>query len=65
MAKKKAHGGARKGAGRKTGKDGPSKTIAASIPETLADKLDVYAAKKDWNRSRAIAEAIKLLLKSK
>ena len=65
MAKKKAHGGARKGAGRKTGKEGPSKTIAASIPESLADKLDAFAAKKEWTRSHAIAEAIRLLLKSK
>jgi hypothetical protein len=65
MSKKKPkdHGGARKGAGRKVGKDGPTKAIAATIPESLIEKLDTYAAAKEWTRSRAITEAIKKMVK--
>ena len=62
MAKKKTHGGSRKGAGRKVSKDGPSKTIAASVPEAITKKLDRLAKKMGWNRSQAITEAIKLLI---
>ena len=62
MAKKKTHGGSRKGAGRKVSKDGPSKTIAASVPEDITKTLDRLAKKMGWNRSQAITEAIKLLI---
>ena len=63
MAKKKAHGGARKGAGRKpTNPEGSTKTIAASVPEPLVERLDAFAEKKGWNRSQAITQAIRKLL---
>ncbi|MEM7478419.1 MAG: ribbon-helix-helix domain-containing protein [Planctomycetota bacterium] len=67
MAKKKnAHGGAREGAGRPPANgEGKTKVVAASVPESLADDLDGFAAEKGWNRSQAITEAIRTLLKRK
>ena len=62
MAKKKRHDGSRIAAARKVSKDGPSKTIAASVPEALTKKLDKLALKEGWNRSQAVTEAIRLLL---
>lgn len=62
MAKKKKHGGSRKGAGRKVSKDGPSKTVAASVPESLLNELEDYAEERGWNRSQAITEAIRCLI---
>ena len=63
MAKKKAHGGSRKGAGRKSGPDGPTRTVAASVPESLIEKLDKYADSKGLNRSQAVTAAIRALVK--
>ena len=63
MAKKKAHGGSRKGAGRKpSNPEGATKTIAASVPESLVERLDEFAENKGWNRSKAITEAIRKLI---
>lgn len=63
MAKKKPqHGGARKGAGRKVGPQGPATVVAASIPESLAERLDAMAKKEGWTRSAAVAEAIRRLV---
>lgn len=61
----KQRGGARKGAGRKPGVDGPTIVVAASIPETLLGRLDALAAEKGWNRSKAVTEAVRRLVKSK
>jgi hypothetical protein len=65
MDEKKPHGGARKGAGRKPSADGPTIVVAASIPETLVERLDELAAEKGWNRSKAVTEAVRRLVKSK
>ena len=63
MAKKKPHGGKREGAGRKASPDGPTVVIGASVPTNLMTRLDAVATVKEWNRSEAITEAIRLLLK--
>jgi hypothetical protein len=65
MDEKKPHGGARKGAGRKPSADGPTVVVAASIPGTLVERLDALAAEKGWNRSQAVTEAVRRLVKSK
>jgi post-segregation antitoxin (ccd killing protein) len=65
MAKKSTRGGKREGAGRPVGEEGRAVTIVASVPETLVDGLDERAHAEGWNRSRAITEAIRALLKRK
>jgi hypothetical protein len=66
VAKKKSvRGGAREGAGRPVGEGGPTVTIVASVPESLAKGLDQRAAAEGWSRSKAIQEAIRALLKRK
>jgi hypothetical protein len=66
MGKKKQHGGKREGAGRPVGPDGPTKTVAATVPESLVEALDAYAQQQSLNRSEAITQAIRgLLAKSK
>lgn len=60
---KKQHGGRRDGAGRKSDSDGPRVVIGASVPADLIGPLDEMAAGKGWNRSKAVTEAIRLLLK--
>ena len=64
MAKKKAkRGGKREGAGRKVANpEGPTTVVAASVPESLVERLDALAEKRGWNRSQAITEAIRGLL---
>ena len=64
---KKQHGGKRPGAGRKVADldEGPTITMAASVPSSLVDKLDELAARKAWTRSRAVTEAIRGLLSAK
>jgi hypothetical protein len=64
MAEKK-HGGKRKGAGRKPGDDGPTKTVAVSIPVSLMEGLNALAEKEGWSKSKAVTEAIRGLLKRK
>lgn len=64
MAKAK-RGGKREGAGRKQANpEGPTVPIAASVPEMLVASLDAIAAEKGWNRSAAVTEAIRRLVKS-
>jgi hypothetical protein len=64
MAKKKVqHGGKRKGAGRKIeNPEGRTVFIGATVPETLVERLDALAAEREWNRSKAVTEAIRGLL---
>ena len=64
MAKKKQHGGKRKGAGRKVANpdEGKATVIAASVPSGLVDELDELAAERGWNRSQAITEAVRRML---
>lgn len=64
MAKKKQHGGKREGAGRPVGPDGPTTTIAATVPRSLIADLDAHAEQQGWNRSEAITQAIRGLLGS-
>lgn len=63
MAKKMQHGGKRPGAGRKPSAEGRSVVVTASVPETLVAGLDELAEAEDWNRSKAVTEAIRALLK--
>lgn len=66
MAKKKVHGGKRKGAGRKVANpEGRTAPVAASVPSELIDQLDVLCRERQWNRSQAITEAIRGLLDAK
>ena len=63
MVKKKQHGGKRKGAGRKPSPEGKAVLVTASVPESLVNGLDRLADSKGWNRSQAITEAIRGLVK--
>ena len=66
MAKKQSkRGGKREGAGRPVGDEGRAVTVVASVPETLVDGLDARAKQEGWSRSRAVTEAIRVLLKRK
>ena len=66
MAKKKAHGGKRAGAGRKPANpEGKTMLVAVTVPIELVDQLDGIRAKRGWNRSQAITEAIRGLLDAK
>ncbi len=65
MAKKVAHGGKRKGAGRPPKETGKAVTIAVTVPEDLADSLEAYREAKGWSRSKAVTEALRGLLKRK
>jgi hypothetical protein len=64
MAKKKAHGGKRPGAGRPMANPGEGRAIpvAASVPEQLVKRMDTLADKRGWNRSQAVTEAIRGLV---
>lgn len=64
MAKKQAHGGKRAGAGRKIAHpEGPAVVVTASVPSGLVERLNAVAEKRGWNRSEAVTEAIRGLLK--
>jgi hypothetical protein len=66
MAKKTpAHGGARAGAGRKMGPEGPAVVVAASLPQSLATDLDAYAEAQGVSRSAVVAEALRSLLNAR
>ncbi len=65
MAKKKQIGGARPGAGRKVGPDGPAVLVTVSLPERLVEQMDAVAETEGWGRSKAIGEALRLLFKRK
>jgi hypothetical protein len=63
MAKKSNRGGKREGAGRKVSSpDGPTVTMAVTVPGGLLEQLDAYAAEQSWNRSEAVTRAIRGLL---
>jgi hypothetical protein len=63
MAKKRQHGGKRAGAGRKPiHPEGPTVVLAASVPSSLVELLDLLAANQGWNRSEAVTEAIREML---
>jgi hypothetical protein len=62
---KKTWGGKRKGAGRKPSAEGRTVLVTASVPESLVAGLDELAEAEGWNRSRAVTEAIRGLLKRK
>jgi len=65
MAKKKpTRGGKREGAGRKPGPEGKSVLVTASVPSEIVERFDELRAKKGWNRSQAVTEAIRGLLGS-
>lgn len=62
----KQRGGARPGAGRKpSNPEGRTVVVAASVPETLLARLDALAEERAWNRSEAVTEAIRRLVKPK
>ncbi|MDE2103959.1 MAG: ribbon-helix-helix protein, CopG family [Patescibacteria group bacterium] len=62
----KQHGGARPGAGRKpSNPEGRTTPVAAAVPIALVAKLDELAAQRGWNRSEAVTEAIRRLVKAK
>ena len=65
MGKKKAsgRGGARKGAGRPIGEDGPTVALTVTVPESLLAQLDTLAESKGWKRSKAATEAIRAFVK--
>ena len=61
---KKQHGGKRPGSGRKPSHpEGVTTTVAAKVPIALVERLDAVAENQGWNRSEAITEAVRLLLK--
>ena len=62
MAKKLAHGGKRKGAGRPP-KEHKAVTIAVSVPDDVAASLETYREAKGWSRSMAVTEALRSMLK--
>jgi hypothetical protein len=66
MAKKKAvRGGKRPGAGRPVSEEGRAVTVVVTVPETLVASLDAIAEAEGWNRSKAVTEAIRGLVKRK
>jgi len=65
MAKKKQRGGRREGAGRKVSPEGRAVVVVASIPCGLVEQLDALAEKRGWNRSQAVTEAVRGLLKKR
>lgn len=62
--KSSGRGGAREGAGRKSSELGKSVPVSAAIPESLVAKLDRLQLKKGWNRSQAMTEAVKRLVRN-
>jgi hypothetical protein len=65
MAKTAQHGGKRKGAGRPPKEHGKAVTIAVTVPDDLAAKLDSFAQAKGWSRSKAVTVALRALVKRK
>jgi hypothetical protein len=63
----KKHGGKRPGAGRpiRNPEEGRVMVLAASVPEALVAQLDELAGQRGWNRSEAVTEAIRRLVKAK
>jgi ribbon-helix-helix CopG family protein len=62
----KQHGGSRPGAGRKVSNpEGRTVPLGAAVPEALVAQLDELAEQRGWNRSKAVTEAIRRLVKAK
>jgi hypothetical protein len=59
---KKQHGGKRDGAGRPVGPEGPKVAVTGTIPESLAQSLDAYAAEQQITRSEALTQAVRKLV---
>lgn len=60
----KTHGGRRPGAGRKpAAPEGATVLVTVSVPGGLMENLDAMAGQKGWNRSEAVSEAIRRLVK--
>jgi Ribbon-helix-helix protein, copG family len=58
--KKKQHGGAREGSGRKQlNPEGPAVTAAFAVPQGLLDQVDAIARRTSASRSRIVTEAIR------
>lgn len=57
--------GGKRGGGRKPSR-AKDATVALSvtIPERLADALDILAADRGWSRSEAVARAVRQLIRS-
>ena len=65
MAKKASEPGkVRKVGGRIIGPEGPCTVVTASVPGTLAERLDEHAKREGITRSAAVAKAIRQLLSS-
>ncbi len=62
MAKKKHHGGKRKGAGRPVSPEGAAVVVVASVPSSLVERMDELASKQGWSRSEAVTNAIRGLV---
>jgi len=61
---KKQHGGKRPGSGRKIAHpEGRTVPLVASVPESLVERLNAVSVKRGWNRSEAVTEAVRGLLK--
>jgi hypothetical protein len=66
MVKKMQHGGKRPGAGRKpVNPEGATVILTATVPGSLVDDLDRVAKARGWNRSQAVTEAVRGLVKGK
>ena len=65
MVKRAVRGGKREGAGRPINPEGRAVTVVATVPESLVTGLDERAQAEGWSRSKAVAEAIRALLKRK
>jgi hypothetical protein len=62
---KSNRGGKRPGAGRKVASpDGPAVVVTASVSAGLVRELDALSEREGWNRSNAVTEAVRRLLKS-
>lgn len=63
--KRPGRGGRREGAGRKTTAhpEGACRIIGASVPVPLVDELDREGAARGLNRSQAVTQAIRVMLR--
>jgi hypothetical protein len=61
----KQHGGKREGAGRpSTNPEGPTALMSVRVPAALIAKLDELAEQRGWNRSQAVSEAVRRLVRA-
>lgn len=63
MARKGTHGGKRPGSGRRpVNPEGKTASLTVSVPRSLIEQLDSYAAERGWNRSQAVTAAIRRII---